>query len=254
MNESQCREVLVELGSAFPKSKPLGTMDDQIKLWMRYFRPVHIDDMIKAVTWYTEREQYFPTIREFTVALTNAADIEAPTEMCRCDGPGWYEPVKGKGMIPCPACLPETHRRWADGHMEPGHWCDDCARNARGEGKRQEVDPRNLVERPNGRTLSKEENQERLRCLQIVLTEQQEANKRDPKRHQRLSAAEKQKIWDDRLNELIAGGGQQDAEVIPIRPAFIFDDGVGEEGGASTSTLPAVVGTVQYDEDGFEIL
>jgi len=45
MNEEQCRSVLVELGSAFPKSKPLGTMDDQIGLWMRHFRPIDIEDV-----------------------------------------------------------------------------------------------------------------------------------------------------------------------------------------------------------------
>ena len=255
MNETQCREVLVELGSAFPKSKPLGTMEDQVRLWMRYFRPVSIDDMIKATAWFIERNQFFPTIKEFTTALTNAAGVEAPSDQCQCDGPGWYEPSKGAGLIPCPACLPETHRRWAEGHFAPGHWCDECAKNARGEGRRQEVDDRKLVERPNGRPLSKEENQERLRCLQILLDEQQEANKRDPRRHQKLTPAEKQRHWEARLNQLIAGEEAPEAEVVPIRPAFVFDDSVGEdEPVLTTSTLPATVGTVEVDEDGFEIL
>ena len=120
MNEEQCRSVLVELGSAFPKSKPLGTMEDQIGLWMRHFRPIDIDDMIKAVMRIVDRESYFPTIKEFGQALQAVTDRPLPTTQCQCDGIGYYEVTHGQ-WIPCPSCLPGTNRRWSEGHFAKGH-------------------------------------------------------------------------------------------------------------------------------------
>lgn len=232
MNEEQCRSVLVELGNAFPKSKPLGTIDDQVALWMRHYRPIDIDDMIKAVMRIIDREQYFPTIREFGVALQAVTNKALPSDACQCDGIGYYEVTKGQ-WIPCPACLPGTNRRWAEGHFAPGHWCEECARAVRGEGVPQVVDERSLATKPQGRKLTVEENLDRLKVMRQITREIAEA-RNDPGRYKRMSRAEINKHWEDRFNALMQGDTEVDPEVVAL--------------------FNADPGAPQVDSDGVEIL
>lgn len=222
MNEEQCRSVLVELGNAFPKSRPLGTMDDQVGLWLRHYRPIPIDDMIKAVMRIVDRETYFPTIKEFGVALQAVTDAPLPTGACQCDGIGYYEVTRGN-WIPCPACLPGTNRRWTEGHFAPGHWCEECSRASRGEGATQSVDERGLVQRPTGRKLTVEENLDRLKIMQQLVREIAQARAADPGRYKRLTRAEINAHWENRFNQLVQGESTVDAEVIEL---FNADPGV----------------------------
>lgn len=246
MNEEQCRGVLIELGSAFPKTKPLGTMEEQVTLWMRHFRHVDIEEMIPTVMRIVDREQFFPTIKEFARTLSSITDRPLDGAECMCDGIGYYEATKGQ-WIPCPGCLPETHRRWADGHFEPGHWCDECAKVAKGEGRRQEVDERRLVERPTGRKLSKEENLDRLQIVQEVVAEIAAVRKADPGRDKRLTPAEKQRFWEQRFNDKIAGT----AKPLEAEPALLLLPDLAAAGdGLVWSNEPITL----VDEDGIEIL
>lgn len=232
MNESQCREVLVELGSAFPKSKPLGSIDDQVKLWMRHFRGVSIDDMIKTVENWVASGSFFPTIKEFQKHLKAIADVESSDAICHCDGTGYYE-VAPRQWIPCPSCLPSTNRRWSEGHFAPGHWCEECARATRGDGPLQPVDERSLVQRPQGRKLTREENLDRLAIMQQLAKEVASMRAADPGRYKRLSRAEIDRYWENRYNELIQGNSTVDATVLEM---FNADPGV------------------PVDDEGFEVL
>jgi hypothetical protein len=225
MNEEQCRSVLVELGSAFPKSKPLGTMEDQIGLWMRHFRPVDMDDMIKAVLRLIDRETFFPTIKEFGKYLQMVTDKPLPTSECQCDGLGYYEVTKGQ-WIPCPGCLPVTNRRWAEGHFAKGHWCEECSRSARGDGQAQTFDEHQRA--PNReRKLTVEENLDRLRIMQQLVKEIAVARAADPGRYKRLSRAQIDKHWEDRFNALMQEGSEVDPVVVEL---FNADPGVLPDG------------------------
>lgn len=48
---------------------------------------------------------------------------------CRgCDGSGWVTlDVATNTVRPCEHCRPEQHERWAMGHYEPGHTCEECS-------------------------------------------------------------------------------------------------------------------------------
>lgn len=257
MDEGQCREVLVELGSAFPKSKPLGTIDDQVKLWMRHFRGVSIDDMILTVADWTSTQSFFPTIKEWQKHLKVIAEVESSDAICQCDGIGYYE-VAARQWVPCPACLPATNQRWAGGHFAPGHWCEECSKTARGEGAIQRVDERGLVARPSGRKLTKEENLERLAAVRKIVGEIDDARKADPHRHQRLTRGEIDRHWENRFNEIIQGDSDVDPAVIQLfneEAHFVEIPDTGPGVAAPPLVMdvrePSDHGT---DDEGFEIL
>ena len=248
MNEEQCRGILIEMGNAFPKSKPLGTIDEQATLWMRHFRHVDVEDMIDTVMRIVDREQFFPTIKEFARTLSALTDRPLDGAECMCDGTGYYEATKGN-WIPCPGCLPETNRRWAEGHFAPGHWCEECAKVTRGEGRKQDTDERRLTARPNGRVLSKEEQQDRLRIVQEVMAEIAQARK-NPKHDKLMPPGEKQSFWEERFNSKIRGDNE------PLRlPYETFVSPVIHD--AAQVIRPHLVldeSDASVDEDGFEPL
>lgn len=241
MNPAECRRVLVELNNAFPATRNLGSMDDQVALWMQKFGPISIEDMSAAVLRWIDTSTTMPTVRQFRVALEAGLETSLPDADCMCDGTGYYEAAP-RQWIPCPACLPSTSRRWSEGHYAPGHWCDECARVTRNEGPSQIVDERKLVQRPNGRKLTREENLDRLRIVQQVVAEMKAA----PKWNTGMTRAEIDKHWEDRFNTLMQGDSDVDPEVVRL---FNEDDHFVQ----IPDTGPGVPDR-RTDDEGFEIL
>lgn len=65
--------------------------------------------------------------------------------MCdACGGNGWvFDATDGDGhdfVRPCARCRPALYDRWRDGHLDPGHTCEECA-----TGKPRKTAPKPLV-------------------------------------------------------------------------------------------------------------
>ncbi|HVE28312.1 MAG TPA: hypothetical protein VNC22_23050 [Sporichthya sp.] len=240
MTEDEAHDFIAEMRLAFPASKPVATIDEEVALWIRDFGNVAPEEMAKAVTVAIDQSRYYPTLKEMRKRLERLGAASLPREGCRCDGVGYYEAAP-RQWIPCPSCLPAGFQRWSEGHWGADHWCEQCATVRRGDGPIQVVDERKLTQRPVGATLERDQNLLRLRAIRQVTREIAEAGQ-DPRRYRRMSRAQIDKHWEDRLNELIAAGVADDPEAEIPPPVLTLVPDLFE------ALSPDV------DEDGCEIL
>jgi len=144
MRPSEVAQIVGRLRAAFPSAR---TEDATAIVWAEALAPLDLDVSLMAARAWINEEEWFPTVAQFLDACRREAKrleqrgTQGPAPTCRaCGGLRWIEEERGYGhtdelittrwaderWLPCNICNRVTYDRWAEGHYERDHHCQEC--------------------------------------------------------------------------------------------------------------------------------
>ena len=136
MQSSEAQKILDRIKSAYPNQTGFwNTTNDSY--WFRWI--IKQDYEVSQAALATMAEQFldkppsFPAfkrlIRQEQMNISRiAASAYDPSACDICGGKRFKEGFRPRTLIPCENCLPNTYRKWDEGHYKTNHFwgCKDC--------------------------------------------------------------------------------------------------------------------------------